>query len=141
MIFNTTYKNTDYDLQSATLLGEKFSLKERVQIGGIGSGRFTIEKTSPKLNLAELRFSEINYGNIELRPKGIIIHYTIKLQRFSWLIPYYRLVIFNTHFFSIHANGNFMQFLKNRHYKSNKKFINTMLNFKNDFLGLQYYDY
>ena len=140
MIFNTTYNNQDYDDESALLVGKKFSIFKRIKLGGIGSGRLIIEKTSPKLNIGKLKFSEIDYGNIELRPKGVIIHYTRKLERFSWVIPYYRLVIYNARFFSIHANGNFIQFLKNKNYNENKKFVNRMVQLKIDFLDLDYYD-
>ena len=100
-----------------------------------------IREVSPKLNLGNLKFSEIDYGNIELRPKGIIVHYTKKLESFSWVIPYYRLAFYNSQSFSIHANGNFIQFLKNKNYKTNKKFIEKMITLKNDFLNLEYYDY
>lgn len=141
MIFNTTYNNTDYDIESALLIGKKFSLYERIRQGGIGSSRLFINSISPKLNLSKLKFSEIDYGNIELRPKGIIVHFTNKLDRFSWVIPYYRLVIYNTHFFSIHANGSFIKFSKTMNYNQNKKFINTMINQRNTVLNLSYYDY
>jgi hypothetical protein len=141
MIFNTTYKNEDYDMESASLVGDKFTLFQRIKQGGIGSSRLIIDKTSPKLNLSKLKFSEINYGNIELRSKGIIVHYTGKLERFSWIVPYYRLVIYNAQSFSIHANRNFIQFLKNKNYTENKKFIDKMIQLKNEFLNLQYYDY
>ena len=141
MIFNTTYKNLDYEKESRLLAGTKFTLLERIKRGGIGSGRLIIKQTSPKINSSKPSFSETNYGNIELRPKGIIIHYTQKLERFSWVIPYYRLVIYNAQSFSVHANGNFIQFFKNKNYKENKKFINRMITLKNDVLNLEYYDY
>jgi len=141
MIFNTTHKNEDYDIESASLVGKPLNLMKRIKQGGIGSSRLMIHKISPKLNLSKLKFSEIDYANIELRPKGIIVHFTKKLERFSWIIPYYRLVVYNTQSFSIHANGNFIQFLKNKNYKENKKFIDKMIQFKNDFLNLEYYDY
>ncbi|MDT0606313.1 hypothetical protein [Croceitalea rosinachiae] len=141
MIFNTTHKNEDYDIESVALAGKPFSLIQRIKQGGIGSSRLMIHKISPKLNLGKLKFSEIDYANIELRPKGIIVHFTKKLERFSWIIPYYRLVIYNAQSFSIHANGNFIQFLKNKNYKQNKKFIDKMVQLKNNFLNLEYYDY
>lgn len=141
MVFNTTYKNEDYDIESISLVGKSFSLLRRIKQGGIGSGRLMIHTISPKLNLGKLRFSETDYGNIELRPKGIIVHYSCKLERFSWIIPYYRLVIYNAQSFSIHANGNVIQFLKNKNYRENKKFIDKMVQLKNDFLELEYYDY
>ena len=141
MIFNTTHKNEDYDIESASLVGKPLNLMQRIKQGGIGSSRLMIQKISPKLNLSKLKFSEIDYANIELRPKGIIVHFTKKLERFSWIIPYYRLVVYNTQSFSIHANGNFIQFLKNKNYKENKKFIDKMVQLKNNFLNLEYYDY
>jgi len=141
MLFNTTHKNEDYDIESASLVGKPLNLMQRIKQGSIGSSRLMIHKISPKLNLSKLKFSEIDYANIELRPKGIIVHFTKKLERFSWIIPYYRLVVYNTQSFSIHANGNFIQFLKNKNYKENKKFIDKMVQLKNNFLNLEYYDY
>jgi hypothetical protein len=93
MIFDTTYKNEEYDIESAALVGKPFGWMERIRQGGIGSGRLMIQKISSKLNLGKLKFSEIDYGNIELRPQGLIVHYTQKNERFAWVIPYYRLVI------------------------------------------------
>lgn len=141
MVYNTTYNNQDYNTESTNLVGVKFTLLERLKLGGIGSGRLIIKSTSLKLNTTHLKFTEIDYANIELRPNGIIIHYTQKLERYSWVIPYYRLMIYNTEVFSIHANGSFMQFLKNKNYNENKKFINRMVQLKNDFLDYDYYDY
>jgi len=140
MVFDTTYRNKDYDQQSTSLVGKPFSFIEKIRQGGIGSGRLIINSKSPKLDLGKLKFEEIDYGNIELRPKGIVVHYTRGLERFSWVIPYYRLVIYNSQFFSIHANGNFIQFLKNKNYRDNKKFIDKMNCTKNDHLNLSYYD-
>ncbi len=141
MVFDTTYKNEDYDVESASLVGSPFNLIERIKKGGIGSGRLMIHEMSPKLNLGKLKFSEIDYASIELRPKGIIVHYTKKLERFSWVIPFYRLVLYSTQSFSIHANGNYIQFVKNENYRANKKFIDRMSQLKADFLKLEYYDY
>ncbi len=140
MVFNTTYKNEDYEVESAAMVGKPFRLWERIKQGGIGSGRFMIHEISAKLKLGKLKFSEIDYGNIELRPEGIIVHYTQKNERFAWVIPYYRLVIYSTEVFSIHADGNFIQFLKNKNYRENKRFVEKMIHVKNNFLGLQYYD-
>ena len=140
MVFDTTYKNENFNDESAILVGKKFSLLERMKLKGIGSSRMIIKEISSKLNLGTLKYSETDYGNIEIRPKGVIIHYTRKLERFSWVVPYYQLVIYNTQFFSIHANGNYIQFLKNNNYFANKKFINKIVQLKNDSLHMEYYN-
>ena len=140
MVFDTTYKNENFNDESAILVGKKFSLLERMKLKGIGSSRMIIKEISSKLNSGTLKYSETDYGNIEIRPKGVIIHYTRKLERFSWVVPYYQLVIYNTQFFSIHANGNYIQFLKNNNYIANKKFINKIVQLKNDSIHMEYYN-
>lgn len=140
MLFNTTHTNKDYTKDSTEIVGEAFSFLEKIKMNGIGSSRLIIENLSPKLQPKNKEAIAINYANIELRPKGIIVHFTNKLERYSWVIPYYRLVTYSTQTFSIHANGNFIQFKKNKNYTNNKKFIQKMTEFKNNFLNLDYYD-
>ena len=139
MVFDTTYRNDEYDEQSDRLLGESFRFLEKIRMGGVGSARFVVASLSPKLDLGKLKFSETDYGNIELRPKGIIVHYSRKLERFSWIITYYKLVIYSANCFSIHANGEFVKFKKNNNYKGNKKFILKMMQLKTNFMSLDYY--
>lgn len=140
MIFDTSYRNEEYLTESKKLVGKGFSLLEKIRFGSIGSSRLMISEFSPKLNPKNRISSEINYANIELRPKGIIVHFTNRLDRYSWVIPYYRLVTYNTQTFSIHAAGNFLKFVKNKNYNNNKKFIERMIDLKNSTLNLNYYD-
>ena len=139
MIFNTTHTNKEYDAESKLITGKKYSFLESIKLGGIGSGRLFINSISEKINLGKLSFSEINYGNIELRKKGIIVHFTNKLERFSWIIPYYKLAFYNTDYFSIHSEGNFIKFIKNKNYFNNKKFIDKIIDNKTTFLSKDYY--
>ena len=140
MLFNTSYKNTEYITESANLVGPAFSLVEKLKIGGIGSSRLVIDELSTKLQPKNMQPIDINYANIELRPKGVIIHFTNKLDRYSWIVPYFRLVTYSNDVFSIHANGNFIKFKKNKNYKNNKKFIAKMTDLKIRHLDLGYYD-
>ena len=59
MVCNTTYKNENYDSESTSLVGDKFTLLERIKYRNIGSKRLMINKMSPKLNLGKPNFSEI----------------------------------------------------------------------------------
>lgn len=140
MIFNTTYANPDYIIHSNELLGKSYSFYERIQMRGVGSGRFVIAEISEKLNSNKEKFSELNYANMELRPRGIIVHYTQKQERFSWCIPFHKLVIYNTNLLSIHAEGNYLKFFKNNHYKSHKKFLEKMNKYRIEYLDIEYYD-
>jgi hypothetical protein len=97
---------------------------------GIGSGRMIIDKVSPKLERALLNGPDINYANIELRPKGILVRITRRLDNFTWIIPYYQLYTYMTNGLSIHGQGEFLHFKNDRFLKNNKEFIRKMLNLK-----------
>ena len=140
MLFNTSYTNKEYTKESAKMLGKAYSFFEKLKMGGIGSSRLIIDELSPKLQAKNPQTTAITYANIELRPKGIIVHFANRLDRYSWIIPYYRLVTYSNRSFSLHANGNFIKFRKNKNYRSNKKFIDKMIDLKINYLKLGYYD-
>ena len=130
MVLNTTYNNKDNDSQIIHLVGKPFSFLKQLQMRGIGSGRMIIDKVSPKLERALLNGPDINYANIELRPKGILVRITRRLDNFTWIIPYYQLYTYITSGLSIHGQGQFLHFRNDRFLKGNKEFIKKMLNLK-----------
>ncbi|MFT4661181.1 MAG: hypothetical protein ACI8XB_001452 [Patiriisocius sp.] len=139
MLFNTSYKNDEYEYESNRLLGKSFSFLEKLKMRGAGSSRLVITELSPLLKPENMQELAINYASVELRPKGIVIHFSNRLDRYSWIVPYYRLVIFSTQTFSIHSNGKFIKFQKDKNYQANKEFIKKMTDLKNTFLNLQHY--
>ena len=94
------------------LVGKPFSFKSRIVMKGIGSHRMKIEKSSPSVFEKLSKFQNIKYGSVELRPNGIIVHFKDNLIHWVWVIPYYKLVIYQTDYDSIHAEGNFINFNK-----------------------------
>jgi len=141
MIINTTYTDKEAKKLIDSHLGTAFPLMKRIQMKGIGSKRMIINDVSPNLKQYLNTVDDLNYGSIELRPKGILVHIHKKLNSFSWIIPYYKLHIYTSAFFSIHADGKFIQFQKNKLYKENKAFIEKMQTQKNTVLNTtDYYD-
>ncbi|MGB5321684.1 hypothetical protein [Lutimonas sp.] len=130
MILNTTYTNKDNDATIDNLVGKPYSFLTKLRMKGIGSGRMIIDKVSPKLERALLNGPDINYANIELRPKGILVRITRRLDNFTWIIPYYQLYTYMTNGLSIHGQGEFLHFKNDRFLKNNKEFIRKMLNLK-----------
>ena len=130
MILNTTYTNKDNDATIDILVGKPYSFFTKLRMKGIGSGRMIIDKVSPKLQRALLNGPDLNYANIELRPKGILVRITRRLDNFTWIIPYYQLYTYMTNGLSIHGQGEFLHFRNDRFYKNNKEFIRKMLNLK-----------
>lgn len=127
MVIDSTYRNDENKELINDLVGKPFSLFQSLKLGGIGSKRMIIGNVSPNLSTYLNTTADINYGNIELRPSGILIHFTKGLQRYTWVIPYYQLVIYKTNGISFHAQGMFIQFLNNKTYKENKLFLDKLM--------------
>ena len=130
MIYNTTHTNKEAKAMFNDLLGKPFSFLESIKMKGTGSKRMMIDKVSPSFLKYMNSVSDINYGNIELRKKGILLHINKGLQNFSWAIPFYQLHTYKTSGFSIHAQGNFVRFKNNKLLKENKKFLDKIINLK-----------
>ena len=89
-----------------------------------------IEDVSPNLYRYLNSTSTINYANIEIRSAGVIIYINKGLKNYSWIIPFYHLVIYKTNGLSIHAQGKYIHFKNNITFKENKAFFNKLLNEK-----------
>ncbi|NNK72612.1 MAG: hypothetical protein HKO94_05425, partial [Flavobacteriaceae bacterium] len=103
LIVETTYTNPEQDQIINDLIGKPFGFMQRLRMNGIGSKRMIIKDVSPNMKTLMNDISDLNYANIELRPGGILIRINKGLRTFSWVIPYYHLVIYKTNGASIHA--------------------------------------
>ncbi|WP_295831221.1 hypothetical protein [uncultured Winogradskyella sp.] len=130
MILNTTHYNKEHKSTIADLVGSEFSLVQKLKLKGVGSKRMIIDDVSPNMKSLMNIVSDINYGNIELRPKGVLIMINQGLKNFTWVIPFYQLVIYKTNGSSIHAQGRFVHFRDNKTFKENKKFFDKLLDAK-----------
>jgi hypothetical protein len=130
MIFNTTHNNKEDTATINKLLGKSYNFVTAIKLGGVGSKRMVIDAVSPGFLKVLNAVSDVNYGNIELREKGIIVHINKGLKNFSWPIPYYQLHTYKTEGFSIHAHGNFVRFKNNKLMQENKKFLAKIINLK-----------
>jgi hypothetical protein len=130
VIFNTTHKNKEAAATINDLTGKPYSFFESIKRGGTGSKRMIVEDVSPGFKKFLNAVSDINYGNIEIREKGILVHITKGHKNFSWAIPFYQMHIYKTSGFSIHAQGNFVRFKSNKLLKENKKFLDKLIDLK-----------
>ncbi len=112
------------------LVGKPFSFTERLKMGGNGSPRFVIEKASQLLDEKLTTFDNINYGSIELRPNGIIIHFKNNLIHYIWCIPYYKLTLYSTEYESFHADGEFISFNKAHLQQKHRTFLGRLQNYR-----------
>ena len=130
MIYNRTHFNEEEEKKINNILGNSFSFLQILKLRGVGSSRLIIHSVSENLSHTINKVSDINYCSIELRPYGILVNITQQLNLFSLIIPYYKLVIFNSETFSIHADGSNIKIIKDKHYLNNKNFISKMMKLK-----------
>ena len=130
MIYNRTHFNEEEEKKINTILGNSFSFLQILKLIGVGSSRLIVHSVSENLSHTINKVSDINYCSIELRPYGILVNITQQLNLFSLIIPYYKLVIFNSETFSIHSDGSNIKIIKDKHYLNNKNFISKMMKLK-----------
>lgn len=130
MILNTTHHSTENKQVINDLVGEAFGLVQKLKLRGVGSKRMIVDEVSPNMSSLLNAVSDINYANIELRPKGILVMVTKGHKNFTWIIPYYQLVIYKTNGSSIHAQGKYIHFRNNKTFKENKSFFDKLMNEK-----------
>ena len=132
-IYNISYKDKETDKLINEEMGNAYSLIKKLQLGGIGSRRLIIEYFSENMNHLKLKVSGLQYGNIEIRPKGIILHINQGIYTYAWTIPFFRLSIYNGDFFTIHGNGNYIQFNKEKSWKENRNFLQKLIRLKSEY--------
>lgn len=130
LVLDTTYFSKDHKQILEEFVGKPYRLWESFKIGGIGSKRMIVKQLSPNLKFIDNIVSDLNYANIELRKKGVLIRINKGLKNFTWAIPFYQLVFYKTDFTSIHAQGRFIRFEKSITYKENKRFFQRLLHEK-----------
>ena len=130
MILDTTHTNKEHNIIINDLIGKPYSFMDSLKIGGVGSKRMIIENVSPNLQQHLNTVSDINYGNIEMRPSGILLYINKGLKNYTWVIPFYQLVIYKTNGMSIHAQGKFVHFKNTKTFKENKSFMIKLMDAK-----------
>lgn len=130
MILNTTHTDPKHKQIIADLVGESYTLVQRLKMKGVGSKRMIIDEVSPNMQTMMNLVDDLNYANMELRPKGVLVMINKGLKNFTWIIPFYQLVIYKTNGSSIHAQGRYVHFRDNTTFRENKKFFDRLLDEK-----------
>ncbi len=132
--FVTTHSSKKNKAAINDLVGKSYSFWDRIKMGGIGSPRLMVEQVSLQLDMVINEKTLVNYATIELRPKGIIMHFVKGIQSFAWAIPYYRLSIFTGDQITIHGEGQFAKLRRDKQSQSIHDFIVKVIEYKNNFL-------
>ena len=133
MIYNSTYTDIEKDIEADKLVGKKYNLIKSIRLGGIGSKRLIVDELGINFKKLIQQKNDIIYSNIELRNKGIIVYIVDRQKRYTWVIPFYKLVIYKTPSFSIHSDGNYIRFSNKLNHKQNLAFFKKILDHKLNF--------
>ena len=127
MILDSTVLSKEKTKEIANLVGPAYSIWDSLRLNGIGSTKLNIHSYSEDFKAFLEQDNNNNYCNIELRPNGIIVHLNKRATRYSWAIPFYKLSIFHSDDYSIHADGSFLRIKKDDLAKKSRSFINKIL--------------
>ena len=130
MILNTTYVDKEKRYAIKKIVGSGSPFWKAIFQKPVGSHRMIIEEYSNEFANYIKTNNSLLYGNLESRKCGIILRISINYETISWLIPYYKLCIYNSKNLSIHSEGQFIKFRKDSNYFMNKKFILSIVNKK-----------
>ncbi len=130
LVLDTTHHNKEHKQLFNDFVGKPYSILESLKRGGVGSKRMIVNELSPNLSFITNTVSDLNYANIELRRKGVLIRITKGLKNFTWAIPFYQLVFYKTDFTSIHAQGKYIHFKNTKTFKENARFFKNIMHEK-----------
>lgn len=133
MIIETTHTDKIQNELINDLVGKPYTLIQTIKLKGIICNGLLIDEVSPNLNEYLNEESDLNFANVELRPYGIIIKINKGVKNYSWVIPFFQLVMYKVNGFSIHSQGRYIHFKKNKTLKNSKAFYHKILNQKIQF--------
>lgn len=125
MLLNHSLHLAKDEERIAALVGPSYSLFTKISMGGTGSEKMEILACSSYFKEVLHQFQETNFGSLEIRTKGILVHFNNGRNYHVWCIPYYRLSIYKTDTLSIHGEGHMVRFKTNQN--KNNQFIRKLL--------------
>ena len=111
MLANVSYNNPEITRKTDALVGRPYTLRQRWDLGGIGSPRLVIRESSPEIRNLLLLDNNRDTCNIELRPGGIILGFRSLLESYALVIPYYKLGILKGDLgvYTVHMDHHFVR--------------------------------
>ncbi len=113
MIKNLSYNSNKIKALLFEMVGRSFSLIKRFKLKGTGSNKLVITDASEEVVELLKLDNNINYCNIEIRERGIIIRFRSLLETYGLIIPYHKLVIYKgeSKMYSFYNDNNFIKII------------------------------
>jgi hypothetical protein len=132
MIYKNTKENNETSRRIIREVGKQIYPSKEESILIIVKNQ--VKKVSEDLNLFNNESNNLVYASIELRQKGIIIHFLKNDQNIqSWIIPYYRLIMNKKEDITIFEGKSFLKFKLPSFNSKKYKFIDLLLRKKSQY--------
>lgn len=133
MFIDSTYMTREVKELLNDMIGPPIALLERLSKGSIGSQRMIVDDFSEVFKPVFEKAPGLIYTNIELRPKGVLFHFNIKYTRYTWIIPFHKLVFISGDSITIHS-GEDKLYIRKENNAAHQKFLRKLLDRKADYL-------
>lgn len=132
MILNVSYNNKSVSQRIDQEVGKPFTLKERWDMGGIGSPKLIITDASFEIKNLLILDNNRDTCNIELRPNGVIVRFRSLLETFALIVPYYKLTLYKgeSSVYSLYRDQYYIKVASDT--KAVQKFFKKLLGYKAD---------
>lgn len=134
MLIDSTYLTREVKELLNEMVGPPITLLERLSKGAIGSQRMIVDEYSEVFKPIFDKAPGLIYTNLELRPKGVLFHFNIKYTRYSWIIPFHKLVFISGDSITIHS-GEDKLYIRRDNSSTNQKFLRKLLDKKAAYLN------
>jgi len=135
MIYNITYEKKDVIEEIESNVGPSYSFLTRLKMRGIGSEKMHIIDASPLIEGLLQYEDQPNYCNIELRPRGILIHFKYRAETYGWAIPFGKLSVYKSDgSYRIYGDAEFIKVTKMLNSGALKQFMDKLLDRRVDYL-------
>lgn len=132
MLLNVSYNDSEITRKIDKQVGKPFTLKQRFEMGGIGSPKLIITDTSVEIRNLLILDNNRNTCNVEMRPNGIIVRFRSLLETYALVIPYYKLTLYkgDSSIYTIHKDHYFIKVASDT--KAVQKFFKKILEYRAD---------
>ncbi len=134
MLVNNSYKDPELTKKINHEVGQPFTLIQRIKLGGIGSPKLHITSSSIEIHNVLILDNAIKTCNIELRPKGVLVGFGVRLQTYLLVIPFYKLHLYKgkPDEYAIYRDHYFIRFKAGKNDSAIHNYIKKVLNYKAD---------
>ena len=133
MLFCINHNDRKIRAQINEFVGKPYGFWERIKLSGNGSGRLSVHAYSENFSHYFGKDLDRKFVSIELRPKGILVYIKNKVNDYIWVIPYYKLVIYQTETVTFYADNYCVKIERSSIFPKKADFLDKIISAKSEY--------